>query len=741
MTLEPAERRAVAAATAGVFLLIAEQVASRAVRDTLFLTAFQVRSLPFVMMAAALVALASARAVSTALTRHAPARVVPAMAVASAVILAVLWAAATAFPRTAAVVVYLHVAAFGGALVSGFWSLVNERFDPYTARRVVGGIGTGATAGGVAGGFVTWLAARAQWPVAALLLVLALLHAAAAIVLARSFAERRGRAPASVPVRTSHALRAPFLRQIVFFALLGAVVEALVDYLFKAEAQARFEGGSALLGVMALFHTGMSVASFALQASAARAALAHLGIAGTASLRPLLTAASSAVGVFVPGFPLALAARSSHEALTNSLYRSAYELLFTPLPEAEKRRAKALIDVGVDKFGSLAGSAVVALATAALPLGSHRVLFALAAALSLGALALARSLHRGYVRTLERSLLDGRVRLDERDVVDPATRLTLAHTGHMDRETLLRQIDALRDASGSAAAPDLPPDALSPVPDDEQAVERAGAVAATARSGRPTEPAGPPPRDDVVEAVRALRSGRPAAVRAALRRHPEPPAVVVAAALPLLARDELFPDVLRALRHAAPRATGQLVDALLDRDGDPLVRRRVARVLKGCPWPRAAEGLAAALDDPSFEVRSAAGAALAAMHETSAVVWMSRDEVLARVRRELDSGLPVDRQLPQLFALLSLTLERQPLRIAWAAMKTDDKVLRGTALEYLNNVLPDDVFTRLRSCFGASLAWAPRPTPRPAAALAEELRASSTALRLQRPPWRQRGAS
>jgi HEAT repeat protein len=213
------------------------------------------------------------------------------------------------------------------------------------------------------------------------------------------------------------------------------------------------------------------------------------------------------------------------------------------------------------------------------------------------------------------------------------------------------------------------------------------------------------------------------------------PPVLVAAALPLLAVDALYPDVLRALRRAAPGVTGQLTDALLDRAGDPLVRRRIARVLKGCATERAAEGLVAALDDPSFDMRAAAGAALAALHEHSPVVSVGRDAVLARVRRELDSGQPVDRQLPQLFALLSLVLERQPLLIAWAAMKTDDKGLRGTALEYLSNVLPEDVFTRLRSCFGASLVWAPHGVRRPAAAVADELRASSVALRLEQTPW------
>jgi hypothetical protein len=164
----------------------------------------------------------------------------------------------------------------------------------------------------------------------------------------------------------------------------------------------------------------------------------------------------------------------------------------------------------------------------------------------------------------------------------------------------------------------------------------------------------------------------------------------------------------------------------------------VPRVLKACPTPRAAEGLAAALDDPSFEVRASAAAALAALHERSSVVRVGREEVLRLVRRELDSGETVDRQLPQLFALLSLTLDRGPLQIAWTAMKGEDRVLRGTAMEYLANVLPDDVFPRVRSCFGASSA--PLPSARRSVEqVAHELRASSVGLRIDHPPWREGG--
>ena len=108
------------------------------------------------------------------------------------------------------------------------------------------------------------------------------------------------------------------------------------------------------------------------------------------------------------------------------------------------------------------------------------------------------------------------------------------------------------------------------------------------------------------------------------------------------------------------------------------------------------------------------------------------------VRRELDSGETVERQIPQIYALLSLVLERGPLQIAWAAMKGDDRALRGTALEYLANVLPEDVFKRLRSLFGA-FTWTAEPVPRPVSELANELRTSAIGLKIERPPWRETG--
>jgi ATP/ADP translocase len=707
----------VAAATMAAFLLIAQQVASRAMRDALFLSAFQVKSLPLVMGAAAVFALAGAEVLSLALARRSPSRVVPVVAASSAGLFALWWAVGLVAPRAAAVGLWLQVAAFGGPLVSGFWSMVNERFDPYTLRRAMGRIGTGATAGGVAGGVLVWVAARVV-PPSAHLLGLAALSAFAVAALARARGTEAeepplGAAPAPA-TGASVLLRSPYLQTIALVVGLGAFVEALVDFLFKAEAAARFEAAS-LLGVFAAFHAGMSVLSLVMQAMLSRAALRHLGIAGTLALRPALTAAGALLGVAAPGLATATAARGSHETLTNSVFRSAYELLYTPLPEAEKRRAKALVDVTVDKLAAFVGSGGIALALALVPAAATALLFAVAAASSLAALAVSRTLHRGYVRTLEKSLLLGRVRLDADDVLDHATQITLANTSLIDRGTLLRQIEELRGSQGDSL------------------------VASTSGlfSGAGSVLREPSATGGLLERMAWAFSGEPVLVRRAIRQSPELEPALVSCLLPHLASEELFADVVRALRRAAPRATGQLVDALLDPAGDPKVRRRIPRVLKACPTGRAAEGLRAALDDPSFEIRASAAAALAALHERSGVVRVGREEVLGRVRRELDSGETVDRQLPQLFALLSLTLERGPLQIAWAAMKGQDRALRGTALEYLANVLPDDVFPRIRSVFGASTAPLPS-SRRPVEQVADELRASSVGLRIEVPPWQER---
>ena len=65
-----------------------------------------------------------------------------------------------------------------------------------------------------------------------------------------------------------------------------------------------------------------------------------------------------------------------------------------------------------------------------------------------------------------------------------------------------------------------------------------------------------------------------------------------------------------------------------------------------------------------------------------------------------------------MFTLLALVVPREPVQIAYRAVRGQDRAMRGTALEYLENVLPEDVRDALWPHLDAhALDAAPRRAP------------------------------
>ncbi|HMB69711.1 MAG TPA: hypothetical protein VKU85_10385, partial [bacterium] len=162
-------------ATICAFAMIANQVAGKATRDALFLTSFDVELLPRMVGAAAIVTIAAVVAATRLLPRLGPKRLVPAAFAMSAVIQLAIRGLMDRFPAPAAILLYLHISVFGAVLISWFWSMISERFDPHTARLRIGRIAGGGTVGGLLGGIAAERAATAL-PVSAVLLLLAALH-------------------------------------------------------------------------------------------------------------------------------------------------------------------------------------------------------------------------------------------------------------------------------------------------------------------------------------------------------------------------------------------------------------------------------------------------------------------------------------------------------------------------------------------------------------------------------------
>src|SRR3954470_2736922 len=174
-----ADRRAATAAAAASTIIIAFQLAGKSTRDALLLSTFGVKALPAMVIAAAVLSLVLTIGLARVMAHTRPGRLVPRLFVLSAVLLLVEWLLAKQSRPAAAILVYLHLTGLGALLVSGFWAIVNERFDPSTARRTIARITAGGSLGGLLGGLLPERVG-AYLPLTAMLPILAGLHLLAA---------------------------------------------------------------------------------------------------------------------------------------------------------------------------------------------------------------------------------------------------------------------------------------------------------------------------------------------------------------------------------------------------------------------------------------------------------------------------------------------------------------------------------------------------------------------------------
>ena len=658
--------------TAG--LAIAQQVAGKSLREGLFLSTYAVADLPKVMLGSALASIPIVLLVARLMTRLGPNKLTPSLFVASAVLSLLEWALLPQLPRATALVVYLHVSIGGALLVSAFWSVVNERFDPHALKHLIGRITASATIGGLLGGVamervVHWVNARTALPLIA-----------CASLLSAFSAYRLGAVegpPPSPASRSNEPVRfTGYLWTLALLVSSMAAASAFADFALKQAAVARFGSAEGLVRFFALLYTGASLLSFLLQAFVARALFSSIGLGGTLVVTPLLSVGLGALSALVPSFGTASALRAADLSLGPSLFRSAFEPLFTPLPSATKRATKSLIDVVFDKAGDACASLLILLVSLGGPILVQRApaLFA-TFAFALGLLLALRS-RQGYVSELEASLRAGTVSVEAVEIEDPAARLTLSATSlGIDRDKLREQIEKAR-------------------------VERAAKLAEAAA---PTE-ASPEPQQ-ILHDVRTLLSSDVGAIRTLLSR-PQLDPRLAAFTVPHLATEQLAKPSITALRAMGPDVIGLLADVMLSAHQPLAVRRRVPHVLRALRGPRVASALTRALSAEALEVRYRAALALLEVTREERAHLPDPKDVFALALVEIERGPLSQEGSDHVFALLTLCTTRGSLELVRQGLKTDDRKLRGTALEYLESLLPEAVRAPLVH------ALSQRPEPR-----------------------------
>ena len=555
-----------------------------------------------------------------------------------------------------------------------------------------------------------------------------------------------GQAPAREPgaLAGSSGLRTlftqPLLLKMAGVVAALALIDGLLGYALKAEASARFEGGEGLIRFFAIFHTAAGLVAFGLQASLGERVLKSLGLGGAMALLPGAIVLTGLVGAVYARLMTAALAAGSAFALTNSFFRSGFELLYTPIPPQVKRPTKAYVDVGAQRLGDMASGGLILLLLAALPTVPTFAILGLAALGSLGALALVLRLNKGYVSQLADSLRSGALSLSESEAEDSTTARTI-HQTHLtiDRAELLARIRELQQQEDGG---DVAPGAEAP--DSATEGTEVGPVL-----GSP-----PPHLREFLDAVGALRSGRPGLARAALDRAGDDVALVPHV-VSLLEGYDLLDAVRAFLVRLSPRVVGQLTDALLAPESAVLVRRRLPSVLETCEVPRAMEALLLGMDDRDFEVRLRCARAAARLGARKPDLRPDPPRVFELAERELrvddmtwerqgrrreedpsESMLldaaqlsRVSRSAEIVFTLLSLALGEELMGSAVRGIFQGDAHVRGTALEYLETTLPE---TLRRALWPRIPGAEPTRPSRGSRELAAELLRSSADLRRTR---------
>lgn len=661
-------------------VMIAHQVAGKATRDALFLSNFDVTNLPKVVIAAAIASMAAVLIMSRLLSRTTPIRLIPLMFGLSAILFFGEWLLLDYQPRIASIAIYLHMAVFGAILISGFWSIINERFDPHSAKQRVARIAAAAALGGVIGGV---LAARvsALMDVRTMLLFLSGMHLVC-LFSTRAIGTSTRSVPADKAVRARSAFtviaRTRYLQWMAALLVLVAVMAALVDYALKAEASAHLQDSESLVAFFASFYAIAGVAGFGLQTLLGRRILQHFGIGTTLAILPVAVAVFGTIGTVFTRLWSTVLLRGGQSVLVNSLYRSAFELLYTPLPPHKKRPTKAIIDVASDRLGDLVGSGLLLLLLFIAPDLPTAVVTGCAVLVALAALFVIIRLNQGYIDQLAHSLRSGAVNIRESDIVDATTQQILAESNaYSEREFLMSKLASMQERAhlheGEIDASLLFANTVSDLcsADTERVYRALGSSAMDIR--------------------------------------------LVPCVIPLLANDDISNDVRTELRWMVPRITGQLVDAMLDPDIPLRARQRIPGVLEASHNPRSVSGLLLGMVDQSFLVRYSCARSLARMRGRNRHLKVPRQQVFAAIRQELaasteewesrnqtlqleggtdeePAAVHVDRGVEHVFTLLALILDPDAVYLAMQATLSEDVNLRGTALEYLENVLPADMY-------------------------------------------------
>ena len=308
---------------------------------------------------------------------------------------------------------YIWVNLYGLLSISLLWLLANAIFHAREARRLFGFIGTGGIAGAVCGGIFTGWAVEALGTENLLLVCAGLLLVC--MVLLRKipiYNAEDGQSSGEESGIVEAVKDSPLVRYMIGIAGTVAVVAAIADVQFNEIVDATFKDKDEKTAFFGNFFAYLNGFAFLFQLFVTPRILKYVGVGGGMVFLPLSMGFGALGMLLIPGLWGGIAVKVGDIGFRHSVHKSAFEVLFLPVPSHFKKRAKVVMDTAVDNLATGMGAVLVLVLTGWFGL-SYRELSYVSLAVVLGWGAALWPLRRAYVDAFRQALERREMQADE----------------------------------------------------------------------------------------------------------------------------------------------------------------------------------------------------------------------------------------------------------------------------------------------------------------------------------------
>lgn len=257
---------------------------------------------------------------------------------------------------------YLFGDLFSTLMVATFFAFMNDSVTPDSAKRLYGLVGLGGVLGGVFGSSFVRVWIDAVSPSGWLRICFAIAGAIVAIAFAAGRLVDRDPPPADEPVKGeakgtgSPALegaklvfRSPYLLSIVGIVGLYEITSTIMDFQFTATVE-HYLDGDAIGRQFSTIFSITNVVSLLVQLFLTSFVMTRFGLTTALLVLPLAVLVGSAGFLAFPLLWVGSFLNTADNGFSYSINQSAKEALYVPATRDEKYKAKAFIDMFVQRF-------------------------------------------------------------------------------------------------------------------------------------------------------------------------------------------------------------------------------------------------------------------------------------------------------------------------------------------------------------------------------------------------------